>query len=267
LSLISTPKEKLKPALKWVGGKRWLLPFIEPIWNTYQKRGYRFVEPFCGGLAVTLGLLPQKANLNDINPHLINFYNQLKVGMTSFIEMSYEENRYYKYRDRFNQLIKNGQWETPEAALLFYYLNHTCYNGLCRFNQKGLFNVPFGDYKNVTYATDFSSYEATLQGWDFSCKDFERLNIKRTDFIYADPPYDVEFRQYSSKGFTWDDQIRLAKWVRNLESPAVISNQATKRIIELYRSMKFRLEFVHAPRMISCKGDRTRAKEVIAIKE
>jgi DNA adenine methylase len=178
--------------------------------------------------------------------------------------MRYDKDLYYKYRERFNQLISKGKWNTKESALLFYYLNHTGYNGLCRFNQKGLFNVPFGEYKSVTYLSDFSIYGSIFKSWHFTCKDFEEIEIGEKDFIYADPPYDVEFRQYSSQGFTWDEQVRLAKWIRRLKVPAVISNQATDRVVELYKSMDFELSFVEAPRMISCTGDRKPAREVLA---
>jgi hypothetical protein len=69
----------LRPPLKWAGGKRWQVPHLEPLWRAHAHR--RLVEPFCGGLAVTLGLQPQRALLNDINPHLINFYEWLKRGL------------------------------------------------------------------------------------------------------------------------------------------------------------------------------------------
>jgi DNA adenine methylase len=257
---------KVKPPLKWAGGKRWLLKSIKELWEPYERTDYRFVEPFCGGLGVTLGLMPNKAYLNDINPHLINFYLNLKSGLILNFKMKYDKELYYRYRQRFNDLISRDEWKSPEAALLFYYLNHTGYNGLCRFNQKGLFNVPFGEYKDVTYVRDFESYSSVFQKWQFSSSDFETLKIEKYDFVYADPPYDVEFRQYSSGGFDWPDQVRLAKWIQRLDVPAVISNQATDRIIKLYKSMKFDLKFLDGPRMISCKGDRTPAKEVLAIK-
>lgn len=255
-----------KTPLKWAGGKRWLLKFLREIWEPYESSGYRLVEPFCGGLAITLGLIPKRAYLNDINPHLINFYSQLKSGLKESIIMQYDKTLYYQYRQRFNDLISEGKWNTEEAALLFYYLNHTGYNGLCRFNQKGLFNVPFGDYKNVTYLKDFSNYQSLFRNWNFSCKDFEELNLEHDDFVYADPPYDVEFTQYSSQGFTWDEQVRLANWIRKLKIPAVISNQATDRIVELYKSMGFKLNFLQAPRMISCTGNRNPVREVLAVK-
>src|SRR5687768_18378621 len=69
----------LKPPLKWAGGKRWLLPHLASIWRSHSSR--RYVEPFCGGLGAPLGLRPTRALLNDINPHLINFYTHLQCGL------------------------------------------------------------------------------------------------------------------------------------------------------------------------------------------
>ena len=71
----------LRPPLKWAGGKRWQVPHLQPVWELHWDR--RLVEPFCGGLAVTLGLTPSRALLNDANPHLINFYAQLRRGLRS----------------------------------------------------------------------------------------------------------------------------------------------------------------------------------------
>ena len=149
---------KLDPPLKWAGGKRWLVPYLEELYREHRHR--RLVEPFAGGLAVALGLMPERALLNDINPHLINFYLWLKRGLHPRLEMRYDRELYYAYRARFNRLIAEGKADTQEAAELFYYLNRTGYNGLCRFNRKGEFNVPFGKYKAVTYTQDFIPFYA-----------------------------------------------------------------------------------------------------------
>src|SRR5690348_7840371 len=92
----------LKPPLKWAGGKRWQLPQLVSLWEPHKHR--RLVEPFSGGLAVTIGLKPQRALLNDINPHLINFYRCLKRGLVTTVPMQNDERTYYAHRDRFNQL-------------------------------------------------------------------------------------------------------------------------------------------------------------------
>ena len=101
----------LPPPLKWAGGKRWQVPHLREYWAGHETR--RLVEPFCGGLAVTLGLSPARALANDINASLINFYRWLQRGLTVDVEMDVEmENEkslYYRQRDRFNALLTKGE--------------------------------------------------------------------------------------------------------------------------------------------------------------
>lgn len=253
-----------RPPLKWAGGKRWQIPHLIDAWGREQKR--RLVEPFCGGLAVTLGLMPEKALLNDINPHLINFYRWLRKGLVITLPMSNAETRYYTHRKRFNDRLASGKADTAEAASLFYYLNRTGYNGLCRFNSSGGFNVPFGKHKTLAYRTDFLGYKTVFSGWEFSNSHFAEIPLQPDDFVYADPPYDVEFTRYSKDGFSWDDQERTAEWLSKHKGPVILSNQATPRIVKLYRSLNFSLQFLNAPRKISCSGDRSPAPEVLAFR-
>ncbi len=254
----------LKPMLKWAGGKRWLLSRLGELYKGHEKR--RLVEPFCGGLAVALGLRPKKALLNDVSPHIINFYTWVQKGLRLDIKMRNDERQYYKHRESFNELVTNGRAGSREAAQLFYYLNRTGYNGLCRFNRKGEFNVPFGSYKRINYAEGFPGHKHALAGWKFQAADFERVKLRKGDFVYADPPYDVEFRQYAKGGFSWDDQRRLAEWLARHGGPVVASNQKTTRIVRLYRRLGFSLKYLDGPRKISCKGDRTPAREMLATK-
>ena len=255
---------KLRPPLKWAGGKRWLAPHLTPVWEEHKER--RFVEPFCGGLSIPLALRPKSALLNDINPHLINLYSQLKRGLPRTIEMRNDQKLFYRHRARFNELINKDEWKTPEAAQLFYYLNRTCFNGLCRFNRSGQFNVPFGRHNSIVYDRDFSELKKVFKQWKFLSCDIMSLPIKPDDFVYADPPYDVEFTTYSPGGFTWEDQVRTAEWLAEHKGPVLLSNQATKRIVKLYKKLGFQLRYLEAPRRISCTGDRTAAKEVLALK-
>ena len=254
----------VSPPLKWAGGKRWQLPHLRPLWEPQQHR--RLVEPFCGGLAVSLGLRPERAMVNDVNAHLVNFYRWLKKGLRLRRAFENEEANYYKQRERFNALLERGKSDTREAAVLFYYLNRTGYNGLCRFNQSGGFNVPFGRHKTINYRSDFSEYIETFAEWTFECGDFEDLKLNGEDFIYADPPYDVPFTQYSKGGFGWDEQVRAAEWLTQHPGPVVLVNQATDRIVELYLRFGFELQELNAPRRISCTGDREPAKEVLAVR-
>ena len=237
---------------------------MRPLWEPHKHR--RLVEPFCGGLAVALGLLPESALLNDTNPHLISFYQWLQRGLKIKVAMENDETLFYQHRDRFNALLVAGKGETAEAASLFYYLNRTGYNGLCRFNSRGEFNVPFGRYERIAYRRDFARYRDVLAGWIFTSTDIEAVPLDRDDFVYADPPYDVEFTHYARGAFTWLDQERTAARLAAHPGPVILVNQATPRVEKLYRTLGYRVAFVTGPRRISCNGDRTKAREILATK-
>lgn len=258
--------EMLTPPLKWVGGKRWQVPMIEPMWRPHAHR--RFVEPFCGGLAMTLGLRPERAWVNDINPHLMNFYRQIQKNprpFPDFVVFNNEADVYYASRAWFNELIAQpNSRDTDTAAALFYYLNRTGYNGLCRFNAKGGYNVPFGKHSTINYRCDFSDCHEAFKGWQFTCGDFSGVTLEPNDFVYADPPYDVDFTQYSQGGFSWDDQVRTANRLAEHGGPVVLVNQATPRIVALYKGLGYTLTTLDAPRRVSCTGDRAPAQEVMA---
>jgi DNA adenine methylase len=255
--------EPFRPPLKWAGGKRWQVQHLLPYWQAAGP-GRRLVEPFAGGLAVALGLMPERALLNDVNPHLVNFYSWLKRGLIIQERFKNDEKAYYRNRNRFNRLLQRGQGNTAEAAGLFYYLNRTGYNGLCRFNRSGGFNVPFGRYANLNYRYDLREYVAAFANWEFTNVSFRDLPLAENDFVYADPPYDVEFVSYSKDGFDWKDQKATAEWLAKHPGPVILSNQATSRILELYKELGFETPTFPAPRRISCTGDRSPALEVLA---
>lgn len=252
----------LRPPLKWAGGKRWLVPLLRPIWSAYSNR--RLVEPFCGGLAVALGLRPTIALLSDINPHTINFYRQLQRGLQIRLPMRNERELYLAHREEFNRLIRAGRMATAKAASLFYFLNRTGFNGLCRFNRSGEFNVPFGQHVKINYLRDFSHYRQTLEPWQFVCQSFDAMEFDDDDFVYADPPYDVQFTNYAAGGFNWAQQETLAAKLAAHAGPVIASNQATNRILKLYEKAGFKCLTLPGPRSISRTGDRQPAEELLA---
>ncbi len=253
----------LPPLCKWPGGKRWLVPQLRTWWQPYTH--CRLVEPFVGGMAVALGLRPATALLNDANPHLMNLYHHLQAGsLRSDPAWANEAAYYYAARARFNHLIQTGLATSVEAAGLFYFLNRTGYNGLVRFNQAGAFNVPFGRYHSVIYRQTFTPYQEALTPWQLCTGDFATLPLDPSDFVYADPPYDVPFTHYQAGGFAWADQVRLAEWLAAHPGPVLASNQATARIVEIYTQLGFTIHYLSAPRRIACNGDRTPAREMLA---
>lgn len=255
---------EISPALKWAGGKTWLLPLLRDLYAGHRSRRLR--EPFVGSMAVALGLRPECALLTDVNPHLVNFHWRLRDFEKFAIEMDNTESLYYAYRSVFNELAKTSSRWTKVAAEIFYYLNRTGFNGLCRFNKSGEFNVPYGKYASITYKRDFSEYANIVGSWTILHEDFKQSLASPGDFVYLDPPYDATFTDYSAGGFSWGEQVYLATVYAAHDGPVVASNQWTDRIVELYRGLGFKIERVSAPRMISSDGNREDAVEMLAMK-
>ncbi len=263
MEVLASAAADVTPVCKWPGGKRWLVPHLRAWWQPHTHR--RLVEPFVGGMAVALGLRPGQTLLNDANPHLMNLYAWIQRGeLCSDPTWTNTATYYYAARARFNTLIMQGAIQSVEAAGLFYYLNRTGYNGLCRFNRAGTFNVPCGQYATVRYCPDFTPYQEALAPWQLCTGDFAAVPLAAEDFIYADPPYDGGFTHYQAGGFTWADQVRLAVWLAAHSGPVLASNQATPRILNLYQRLGFSVWTLPAPRRIAANGNRTPACEMLA---
>jgi DNA adenine methylase len=270
-----TKIKPLQPFLKWCGGKRELAALLAEMYEPFRST-HTWVEPFCGALGATLGVMPEYALLNDVNPYLINLYRQVKGNFNGFgidtnLQFATSESSYYRLRERFNNLRSMTLYAEVQAELaeLFYYLNRVGYRGLCRTNSSGGFNVPFGHYKKPILDHDFTEYQKAFGTWQFSSfsyTDFIKGFLEELIpycFFYADPPYDDGFVDYSGS-FTWDDQVDLASSLAALNCPVVASNKATDRIIDLYQGLGFDVQFIDMRRRISCNGDRTDAKEILA---
>lgn len=166
-----------KSFLKWAGGKAKLVPFIED--NLPKSKRKRLIEPFSGSASITFGIEFESYLLADTNADLINLFEALKTEKKDFIDYTQsffipennQEERFYELRSQFNQ-----SKDKVERSALFMYLNRHAYNGLCRYNSKGIFNVPFGRYKTVYFP------EAEMQNF---IKKSGRIELLHGDFENA----------------------------------------------------------------------------------
>jgi DNA adenine methylase len=261
----SFPQTPLPPIVKWVGGKRWQVTTVGPMFrlmNMVAGKRYRFIELFAGGAAMSFGLLPRRALLNDSLPPLMDFYRFISryPHRWEWPKIGWENNadQYYENRQMFNEAA-----DPDVRSALFYYLNRHCYNGLWRQNRKGEFNVPFGKYAKVKLDTTFMDYSTALKHWTLRCGDYKAVKLDRDDFVYADPPYDTEFRNYTGQPFEFEDQIELAERLAAHTGPVVLCNAPTGRILELYKQLGFEISIVPRSSTIGCKS-RKKVYEVIA---
>lgn len=218
------------PVLKWVGGKRQLLPEI----NKRIPKGFKtYYEPFLGGGAVLFELQPKKAVVNDLNSELINVYETIKTYPYELVEelkkFANDEETYYSIRNLDRDKDKFKEMTAIEKAARIIYLNKTCFNGLYRVNSAGEFNSPFGRYKNPNIVNEKTIYAVSKYFNDaeitFKNGDFEECvkDISKGAFVYLDPPYDPvsktsNFTGYNQGGFGDKEQIRIKEMCDELTS-------------------------------------------------
>jgi len=277
-----------KPFIKWVGGKTQLL---EEIREKYPKKIEKYCEPFVGGGAVLFDVLnkfsPKEVLINDINKDLINTYSQVKNNCENLIKELLKIQDIYKNQDnntnklfyiskrnRFNSIKNsNNKNENLEKAVLFIFLNKTCFNGLYRVNLNGSFNVPFNNAKNPLICDEENLrlcskllQNVQMKVGDYSnCKEF----IDSKTFVYLDPPYrplteTSAFTSYDKSGFSDKEQIELGKFVSEISKKGaniVLSNSDPKNtnandnfFDELYSS--FNIFRVSAKRMINSNANK-----------
>lgn len=271
--MTSTPT---RPFLKWPGGKFRLLEQIRKALGPGQK----LIEPFVGSAAVFLNTDFDRYLLADTNADLIALYDHLRAGGDEFIDQAgalftpqnNEASRYYALRSEFN----NGA-DGVRRSLLFLYLNRHGYNGLCRYNSRGIFNTPFGQMSRPYFPRkEMRSFLDQARHACFRHQSFRRtmLCARRGDIVYCDPPYvplskTASFTDYHTDGFNWHHQQSLVETAVRLAARGVrvvISNHDTPAIRSLYREQGARLKRLQVRRSISCNGARRMpVGEVLAV--
>lgn len=265
---------RTRPFLKWAGNKYRVLDHI----LARLPAGRRLIEPFAGSTAVFLNTEYERYLLADSNADLITLYGTLQREGRAFIDhcrryFTGEHNtpeQYYRLRTLFN-----ASRDPVEKSALFVYLNRHGYNGLCRYNSKGGFNVPFGRYRRPYFPErEMEQFWRKAARAEFRHSDFaEVLRAPRAgDVIYCDPPYvplsaSANFTAYSAGGFDLDQQERLVDCAQRAAArgcPVLISNHNTpftRRAYAAARLSKFKVQ-----RYISCNGSkREPAGELLAL--
>lgn len=272
-----------KPFVKWVGGKRQLLKQFKEM-DLYPPEGFdplkhAYFEPFVGGGAVFLDLLPKKAVLSDLNFELVVTYNVIKNDVENLInslkKYNYDKDLFLKVRSQNPQKLSD-----LKVATRFIFLNRTCFNGMYRVNKKGEFNVPFGKYNNplICDEDNLRKISKALQKVKIVCKDYKHVlkKAKKGDFVYFDPPYypvnrTSNFTGYTSEGFFEKEQTELRDTFVELHKRGcfvMLSNSDTPFINKLYSNLdkKIKLHKVSAGRNINSKASgRGKIKEVLVI--
>ena len=283
--------EKIRPFVKWAGGKGSLIPQLNNFYPYELKNGIieRYIEPFVGGGAVLIDILQkydiQEVYAFDINIDLINSYNVIKNNVeelitnlkqmeTEYLQLGQEErkNYFYNMRDEYNNYELEENEQNVQRAAQFIYLNRTCFNGLYRVNKNGKFNVPVGSYKNPTICDEENLRQLSqlIQNVQFQYGDYSKSMeyVTENTFVYFDPPYrplnvTSGFTSYTKEDFNDDNQRELAIFYGELNvrnAKLMLSNSNPKNINKedtffdnIYQG--FNINQIQASRMINANSN------------
>jgi len=246
---MDNPVLRLKPFLKWPGGKRAHVDMIVSAISTLP--GFKtYYEPFAGGACLFFRLSPPRAVLSDVNSDLVLTYRQVQKNVQNVIRhLRVMKNSKFHY-----YIIRASHPLSPaHQAARFIYLSRMCWNGLYRVNVRGEFNVPYAGYRGRTIL-DIKQLRAASQALAY-------VRVRRADFedaladsgakdlIYLDPPYvsphaNNGFIKYNSRLFSWLDQERLARVFKRLSrrgAYVILTNLDHPKIRNLYRGFKLRI--------------------------
>ncbi|MCZ4296119.1 Dam family site-specific DNA-(adenine-N6)-methyltransferase [Vibrio sinaloensis] len=267
--------KKQRAFLKWAGGKYGLVEDIQ----RHLPEARKLVEPFVGAGSVFLNTDYEQYLLADINPDLINLYNLLKVNPQEYISEAKrwfcaENNRKEAYLDIRQQF--NATDDVMYRSLAFLYMNRFGFNGLCRYNKKGGFNVPFGSYKKPYFPeAELEFFAEKSKKATFVCEGYHETfkRARKGSVVYCDPPYaplsnTANFTSYAGNGFSLDDQAALADVAERAAVergiPVLISNHDTTLTRRLYHGAE--LNVVKVKRTISRNGaGRNKVDELLAL--
>lgn len=253
--------DRLRSFLKWAGGKYGVLDTIA----AHMPAGKRLIEPFVGAGSVFLNFRYDAYLLADINGDLINLYRQLQMFPTDVASIAEKlvadcasKEAYMAIRDEFN----GRKADAVRHAALFLALNRTCFNGLCRFNQKGGFNVGWNK-KAAPYfpLPELASWRGRSSSHAFTCAHFSETIAQAGagDVVFCDPPYEPMpdtsgFVSYGKDGFDFEEQVLLANALvaaRDRGARIVVTNSSAPKIMDLYLSFGFSINRLEARRSIS----------------
>lgn len=267
----------MRSALKWAGGKKKLVDDIKGLLPLKNKK--RLIEPFVGGGSVFLNMEFEDYLLVDMNKDLINLFNIMKNDSSKFIvEAEHYFQSQYNIPEKYYELRKefNASADPFYRSLIFLYMNRHGYNGLCRYNKSGGYNVPFGRYKKPYFPkAEMELFAEKSQRAEFMQGDFTVAfsQAEVGDVIYCDPPYSPinrtsNFTSYAGNTFDDQEQIRLVACVEEAARkgiPSLISNHDVKFTREIY-SGATKIAKLKVQRSISRKGQgRVKIGELMAL--
>lgn len=240
---------KIAP-IRYAGGKTRKTPDLFHHIKNLEFNDY--YECFLGGGSFAIYIAQvypeKKIYVNDANPVLINFWNVLKDNGEELVKELIKIRRAYSPDDLtagrllFEQM-KENLYDTNKSELergvSYFVLNKLCFSGMTesnsfsKSNYEGLFNE--------TNINKLPFFTKLMKNWTIHNESYEDFLLRSTtkDFVYLDPPYDIEGNQLYGKSGSLHktfDHEHYKKSVNNVSSYFMMSYNDTELNRQRYKS-------------------------------
>ncbi len=211
------------------------------------------------------GLLEQQVfNLEfmDIDNYKRYLHKSLVSKLNRIAKLEFKKNGAltgkWKYQDHLENAIRSAYYtmlrdehfeETAVANAVFYFIREFCYGAMFRFNKEGKFNIPYGgnayNRKSLQQKIDrlkTTTTQKLLQNTEIFNLDFRKfigeVQPTENDFVFFDPPYDSNFKDYGQNSFTRKDHHELAELFATLPSKNLMIIGGSDFIKKIYSEVK-----------------------------
>lgn len=238
--------------LRYPGGKTQLSSFVIDLLRANDLYGGVYAEPFAGGAGIAWRLLLNgditEAWLNDIDPALFAFWNTVVNNPDPLCErIRRTKVTMWQWRKQ-RAVLHDADSSMLDLAYATLFLNRTNRSGIlkagviggkdqhgtykldCRFNKNELIHKiqRIHVYREVIKITQLDA-EKCLRKWSKS--------LPRRGLINIDPPYFTQGQDLYLSFYEPADHARLAKLVRSLNLPWMLTYDDVPEIESLYAGL------------------------------
>ncbi len=273
--------------LRYPGSKRKMMPAIRQLIEGNIPRPELFVEPFCGGASVSLGLLEmdavERVVLGDLDPLIASFWIEATENAERLIDDMIREPVTVERWDYW-RAVKPG--DTRHRALKCLFLNRTTFFGIiggnagpicgrnqasahlidCRFSKDALAERILNVKRLADSGRILKVHEARWQetiSLVLSCAADHQQNEV---MFYLDPPYIEKAKRLYEQPFVEADHRALAHRLLDFhEHRWILSYDSERLVTDLYRGKPNVREFrvVHTYTMTGCRSNPLPGREIL----
>lgn len=228
-------EKRVKPILRWPGGKTRLLPEILPLIPTHRL----YCEPFAGGLAVLLAKERSKAEVvNDTNGTLVSLYRNVQYHLPAVIaEIEYVLNS----RRTLHDFLKQPGLTEIQRAARYLVCNKISFAGDCHSfavsRQSGGAGISRTNAQEAIKELNQRLDKVVIENIEYDhCI---RLYDSPETFFFMDPPY-LKAKISAYKGWTEEQLTKFRQQLDTVKGQWVVTVDGSEFNRRLFSDFRIR---------------------------